>query len=117
MAKKANPRLAALTYDALLKSFWRKGSLKLFLRNFGIKDNFLSVLDENETKRRFLDRLFQGLQDHPKGADIILSVAKALSEQTSFPDLMGWEDSTQKIEDAEKAVQALRTFIKVQDEK
>jgi len=37
-------------------------------------------------------------------------MADALIQQTSFPDLNGWEDSKQKIEDATNAVEELRKY-------
>jgi hypothetical protein len=41
-------------------------------------------------------------------------MADALIQQTSFPDLAGWEDSQQKIVDATAVVAALRTYRKAQ---
>lgn len=40
-----------------------------------------------------------------------------LSEQISFPDLRGWEDSQQMILSANKSVQELRVYISKQKEK
>lgn len=42
-------------------------------------------------------------------------MAKNLSEQTTFPDLRNWEDSDKKIQDAHKAVQELKAYLRVQD--
>lgn len=39
-----------------------------------------------------------------------------LSEQTSFPDLRGWEDSLQMIQSATSAVRDLKSYIKKQNE-
>ncbi|HBF33714.1 TPA: hypothetical protein DDW35_04050 [Candidatus Sumerlaeota bacterium] len=39
-----------------------------------------------------------------------------MSEQTTFPDLQNWEDSSQKIADATRAVTELKAFLKVQDQ-
>jgi hypothetical protein len=41
-------------------------------------------------------------------------MADALIQQTSFPDLSGWEDSQQKIIDATSAVEALRAYRSAQ---
>jgi len=41
-------------------------------------------------------------------------MADSLIQQTSFPDLAGWEDSTQKIADATAAVTALRNYRNAQ---
>ena len=43
-------------------------------------------------------------------------MAKSLSEQTTFPDLRNWEDSEQKIKEAQRAVQELRTYLRKQSE-
>jgi hypothetical protein len=37
-------------------------------------------------------------------------MADSLIQQTSFPDLEGWEDSAQKKEDAKRAVAALKEY-------
>ncbi|MBU1308521.1 MAG: restriction endonuclease [Gammaproteobacteria bacterium] len=39
-----------------------------------------------------------------------------MSEQRTFPDLRNWEDSDQKIQDAHKAVQELKHYLREQDE-
>lgn len=41
MAAKFTPRLVELTYEAALKSYWRKEALKEFLRAPHISENFL----------------------------------------------------------------------------
>jgi len=103
--------LIELVYDALLKSFWRKEALKRFLRQSGISDSFIAQLDPQEIKRQWLDRLFPKLQTSERGRAIISAMAKALAEQTSFPDLEKWEDAAEKIQVARNAVQALRYFL------
>lgn len=117
MAKKVNPTIVTLIYDALLKCFWRKEALKRFLRASGISANFLSQLDASESKRAWLDRLFPLLAEHSKGTDLLLAMARELSEQTSFPDLANWEDSDVKIQDARAAVAALAKALGAEQEK
>ncbi|KMJ43862.1 hypothetical protein AB204_17410 [Xenorhabdus khoisanae] len=39
-----------------------------------------------------------------------------MSEQSSFPDLRNWEDSAQKTQDAHKAVNELKVYLKQQNE-
>lgn len=110
------PRLIELTYEAALKSFWRKSALRMFLRTSSVSDSHLSSWAEDETKRVFLDRLFQELQTFDRGNSAIAKMALSLSEQTTFPDLKTWEDSKQKIEEAQIAVQELRTYLREQSE-
>lgn len=116
MATLITPRLIELTYEAALKSYWRKNALRKFLRASHVSDNFIATWSEDESKRDFLDRLFEKLQKADRGKAVIFQMAKSLSEQTTFPDLREWEDSSKKIQDANKAVQELKAYIKKQDE-
>lgn len=43
-------------------------------------------------------------------------MAVNLSEQTSFPDLKGWEDSLQMIQSATDAIKDLKNYITKQNE-
>ncbi len=115
MAAKITPRLIDLTYEAALKSYWRKNALRKFLRASHVTENFISSWAEDESKRDLLDRLFQILQKTDKGKSVIFQMVKNLSEQTTFPDLRNWEDSDKKIQDAHKAVQELKAYLRVQD--
>lgn len=105
-----------LVYDALLKSFWRKPALKRFLRRCGIDEPSLAQLDHEETKRQWLDRLFPQLERTDKGRTVINRMARELADQTAFPDLQNWEDSTEKIRAAREAVSALQAYLHRQDE-
>lgn len=67
MAAKFTPRLVELTYEAALKSYWRKEALKKFLRASHISENFLATWGGEESKRDFLDKVFQKLQVSNKG--------------------------------------------------
>jgi hypothetical protein len=116
MAAKITPRLIELTYEATLKSFWRKEALRKFLRASHVADGFMATWASDESKRDFLDRSFQKLQGSDRGKAVIFEMARFLSEQTTFPDLRNWEDSTQKIAEATKAVAELKAYLKVQDE-
>ncbi|TQR48703.1 hypothetical protein, partial [Acinetobacter sp. RF14B] len=82
-----NARLILLVYEALLRSFWRKQTLKSFLRNTGISEHIISSWGVGETKREFLDRLFTALSKNQKGKSVVLKWAHELSEQRTFPDL------------------------------
>lgn len=116
MAAKITPRLIELTYEALLKSYWRRNALRKFLLASHVADNFVATWAEEESKRDLLDRLFPKLQATDKGKAVIFDMARSLSEQSTFPDLRNWEDSQQKIQDAHKAIQELKAYLKQQSE-
>lgn len=116
MAARITPRLIELTYEAALKSFWRKEALRKFLRASHISETFLATWAPDESKREFLDRAFQQLQITDKGKAVVFAMARNLAELTSFPDLRNWEDSSQKIADASQAVKELKAHLRVQDE-
>lgn len=117
MANEITPHFIGLTYEAALKSFWRKPALRKFLRECHISEKFLATWDSEETKRQFLDRLFETLQKTDKGKQVVYKMAVSLAEQISFPDLRNWEDSDQKINEAAKAVSDLKTLIRHQGKK
>ena len=116
MATKFTHRLVELTYEAALKSFWRKTALRKFLLSAHVAAAHLNTWSVDESKREFLDRTFQKLQGSDRGKAVIFEMANALSEQTSFPDLRDWEDSEQKIAAATKAVSELRAYVGAQAE-
>ena len=116
MATIITPRLIELTYESALKSYWRKQALRKFLRASKISESFVSSWNSDESKREFLDRLFQKLQASDKGKAVIFQMARSLSEQTTFPDLRNWEDSDEKIQTANKSVQELKYYLKMQAE-
>ncbi|MFW5407946.1 hypothetical protein B7L51_004845 [Pectobacterium brasiliense] len=117
MAAKITPRLIELTYEAALKSYWRRNALRKFLVASNVQSSFVAAWSDDESKRDLLDRLFQRLQTTDKGNAVIYHMARNLSEQSTFPDLRNWEDSAQKIQDAYKAVQELKFYLKQQGEK
>lgn len=116
MAIKITPHLVQLTYEAALKSFWRKGALRKFLRMSHVAEAHLSSWANEETKRDFLDRTFAALQRSEKGKAVIGAMAIFLAEQSTFPDLRTWEDSAAKIQDASNAVAELKALIARQNE-
>lgn len=116
MAAKITPRFIELTYEAALKSYWRKAALRKFLLSSHISESHLATWASEESKREFLDRTFTSLQKNDKGRAVVFEMARALSELSSFPDLRNWEDSAQKIADATKAVAELKAYLCAQDE-
>jgi len=61
------PHFLDLVYDALLKSFWYKNSLRNFLRRSGIPSSLLSDFSDEESKREWLDRIFPKLEESEQG--------------------------------------------------
>jgi len=116
MAIKVTPHLVQLAYEAALKSFWRKGALRKFLRDCQVAESHLATWAPEESKRDFLDRTFAALQRSDRGKALIGQMVFFLAEQTSFPDLRNWEDSVAKIADATKAVTELKALIRSQTE-
>lgn len=117
MKTRLTPYYISLTYDACLRSFWRKAALSKFLRQCGVKGAFIAAWAPDECKRDFLDRLFAELPTSDAGRLGLLRMSTFLMDQQSFPDLQGWEDSAQKIKDAREAVSNLRAYhAKQQDE-
>lgn len=110
MKTRLTPYYINLVYDACLKSFWRKKALSKFLRQSGVAETFISTWGTEESKRDFLDRLFVELPKSDRGRSGLLRMSTFLMDQESFPDLQGWEDSTQKIKAANDAVSKLRVY-------
>ncbi len=113
MMKKLASHFIELTQDACLKAFWRRQALRSFLRQHKISESQLASWSEDESKRNYLTRLFYALvsiQDN-KGYSVILAMARSLAEMKHFPDLENWEDSSDKISSAFKAVERLRAEV------
>jgi hypothetical protein len=116
LAAKITPRLIELTYEAVLKSFWRRKALQKFLLASYVAEKFVDTWAADESKRDLLDRMFPRLQTSDRGKGVIFQIARNLSEQTTFPDLRNWEDSAEKIQEAHKSVQELKAYLRKQDE-
>jgi Restriction endonuclease len=116
MIDQLTPHRITLTYDAALKSFWRKKALRTFLRECRLAEAFLSTWGPDESKREFLDRTFTQLQKGEKSRAALLRMGEFLADQQSFPDLENWEDSAVKISEASTAVKRLRDYIHKQNE-
>lgn len=116
MTNRITPRFIELTYEAALKSFWRKSALRKFLRASHISNSHLATWSEDESKRDFLDRTFQELQRTERGEAVVHQMAVNLSELTTFPDLKDWEDSEVKMSAAKEAVAELKRYLAAQEE-
>ena len=111
MAKKLSPIFVDLTQDTLLKVFWFKNSLRLFLQQQNISNDILAQWHSDQTKRDFVTYVFTQLVNDEKGQNIILSIARSLSDMKHFTDLERKEDSKIAIPEAKKAVARLREEV------
>jgi hypothetical protein len=111
MTETLPPHFLDLVANALLHSFWRKKALRAFLRRMGIKDVFIDSWHADETKRDFIYRMFPSLEASEKGREALRRMARELADQMSFPDLDGWDDSTEKKARATEAVRAIKAYL------
>lgn len=114
MKTRFTPHLVELTFDAALRSFWRKNALSSFLRRSEISN--LPAWLPDEPKRDYLERVFELLQPTDNGKVKILQLARFLSEQAAFPDLQGWEDTAEKLDAAKRSIAALKSYLNEQDQ-
>src|SRR5215471_6002150 len=114
MKTQFTPHLVDLTFDAALRSFWRKNALSNFLRRAEVSD--LPAWVPDESKRDYLNRVFEQLRPSDRGKAKILQLATFLAEQTTFPDLQGWEDTADKLDAAKRSVAALKSYLNEQQE-
>lgn len=114
MAEPLPPHFLDLVGDALLRSFWRKRALRTFLGRVRISESFLATWHGDESKRDFVYRMFPMLERSEKGRHAIQEMARALADQTTFPDLDGWEETTEMKTSAVNAVRALRVYLAAQ---
>lgn len=114
MKTRFTPHLVDLTFDAALRSFWRKKALASFLTRTEIAD--LPTWLPDESKRDYLSRVFEMLEHTDHGKAKIVQLARFLAEQTRFPDLEGWEDTAEKVDAARRSVGALKSYLEEQDQ-
>lgn len=107
MSKRLSPVFIDLTQDALLKAFWYKPTLRLFLQQHGISESTLAQWHADQTKRAFVVWLFPKLLKSPRGHEVILAIARTLVEMRHFPDLERREDTKYLIPEAQVAVSRL----------
>jgi len=115
MKTRFTPQLVELCFSAAHCSFWRKKTLRRFLEQCDVPRAYLSTWHSDETKRDFLERLFEQLPQSDAGRVTVLKLAKSLAEQHAFPDLKGWEESERMLRDADEAVRALRQYLQSQE--
>lgn len=111
MNKRLSPAFVELTQDALLKAFWFKPSLRLFLQQHNIAERALAQWHADQSKRDFVLWLWPQLVKDEKGQNAILSMARSLSEMKHFPDLERKEDTKVRIPEAREAVARLREAV------
>ena len=71
----------------------------------------MATWTENETTRDFLNLLFPHLERSKQGRQKLNFIANALTEQQSFPDLEGWNESRRMKEEAHRALSALKDYL------
>jgi hypothetical protein len=76
----------------------------------------LATWAADESKRDFLNRIFPVVEKHAYGSKVLTKMARSLAEQTSFPDLEGWEDAELKKQQAREAIAALKHFLRFKEE-
>lgn len=111
MSKRLSPAFIELTQDALLKAFWYKPSLRLFLQQHSISDRALAQWHADQSKRDFILWLWPQLVKDEKGQNAILSMARSLAEMKHFPDLERKEDTKIRIPEARIAIARLREAV------
>jgi hypothetical protein len=111
MKKRLSPSLIELTHDALLKAFWYKPSLRLFLQQHGVKNSVLAQWHGDQSKREFVAWLWPQLVKIELGHASILNMARSLSEMQHFPDLERKEDTKVRIPEAKQAIARLKDQV------
>jgi hypothetical protein len=109
--KKLSPVLVELAQDALLKAFWYKPSLRLFLQQHRIAERALAQWHADQSKRDFILWLWPQLVKDEKGQNAILDMARSLAEMRHFPDLERKEDTKIRIPEAKQAIARLRDAV------
>ena len=109
------PHLFDLIQHAVLASFWTKRAFKRFLTHSGVPEVHLITMGE-ETKREYLELLWGWLAKQTFGESVLMQIAENLKDQTSYPDLLNWEDSARKISTAKQATEDLREYLLRQEE-
>jgi len=106
-----------LLSDALLKTYWYKGSFRTALRRAGVPENLLATWAGEETKREYWARLMPDLEASDAGIAALTRLADTLAEQNTFPDLERMEDSALRIRSAKKAIADLKEYRHRQSER
>jgi Restriction endonuclease len=109
--KRLSPAFVELTQDALLKAFWYKPSLRLFLQQHRIAERALAQWHADQSKRDFILWLWPQLVKDEKGQNAILDMARSLAEMRHFPDLERKEDTKIRIPEAKQAIARLRDAV------
>src|SRR5687767_14154687 len=81
MAARITHHLIELTYEAALRSYWRKEALRKFLCASHLTEAFLATWAPEESKRNFLDRVFHQLQRSDRGKAVIFEMARSSPRQ------------------------------------
>jgi hypothetical protein len=99
-----------LLSEALLRVYWYKGSFRTALRRAAVPDSLLAGWAAEETKRDFWARIMPDLETSDAGIAVLVRLADAVAEQTTFPDLERMEDSALRIKTAKKRLAILTSI-------
>jgi hypothetical protein len=105
------PNILGLIEQAALKSFWRKTPLRNYLRRMGVPQDWLGAIPYEVTKRDLLSEIIRRLEESSEGRVVLNKLMRELAEQTTFPDLINQEESKRMIEEATRAVAALKAVV------
>jgi len=105
------PDILNLIEDAAHMSYWRKAKLRDFLRRVGVPIAMLAAVPKDLKKTELLQEIIAKLGETESGRKVLQKMARKLSTQTSFPDLMGWQSTKQLLDDAKQSVTALKNAL------
>jgi Restriction endonuclease len=111
MNKRLSPSFIELANDALLKAFWHKPALRLFLQQHGVKESVLAQWHSEQSKREYVGWLWPQLVKTDRGHEAILDMARSLAEMRHFPDLERKEDTRVLIPGAKAAIARLKDEV------
>jgi hypothetical protein len=109
------PNILNLIEDAAHMSYWRKVKLRDFLRRVGVPIALLAAVPKDLKKSALLGEIISKLGATESGRKVLQKMARILSTQTSFPDLMGWESTKQMLDDAKQSVTELKKALEEAD--
>jgi hypothetical protein len=117
MAKRISANALGALTEALATMFWFKGDLRTYLVAASGDREMVASLDWSDYKRRVADEFVQRLAaDQDRHRELLLRLMVDVSSVEQFPKLRNAEDPEIKIAEAERAVAALRGYIKPYEE-
>jgi len=71
----------------------------------------LAAISKDLKKSELLGEIISTLETTESGRGVLQKMARKLSTQTSFPDLMGWASTKQLLDDAKRSVTELKKAL------